>query len=348
MKVHDAIVIGGGVIGLSIALELRKRGLSVLVIERGEPGREASHAAAGMLVGAGDEFPPALRALAKASAAMYPVFVRELEDASNLKIDFRGQGTILLSAGGHIPEFARRVSTEDLSDLEPSLRHGSLSAAFLPEHSVDPRSLMHALSQAAKHREVDVASGSPVENMLIENGGAAGVKTSRSSYPAKIVVNCAGAWTGQIGPQKFPVRPVKGQMLAVIGGPPLEHVIRGEKVYLLPRSDGRIVIGSTLEEAGFDKQTDVDTIEKLLRSATQFVPALAKARQHEAWAGLRPATPDLLPILGETSIPGYFVASGHYRDGILLAPATAKALAELITDGTSAYDLSAFSPERFE
>jgi glycine/D-amino acid oxidase-like deaminating enzyme len=161
------------------------------------------------------------------------------------------------------------------------------------------------------------------------------------------VVNCAGAWAGQIPPLQFPVKPVKGQMLAVVGGPALRHVIRGEDVYLVPRNDGKIVIGSTLENAGFDKKINVDTIEKLFRAAADLVPEIARSRQHEAWAGLRPGTPDELPILGETAIPGYFVDTGHYRDGILLTPATAKAVGDLIARRECSYDLTPFSPSRF-
>ena len=144
------------------------------------------------------------------------------------------------------------------------------------------------------------------------------------------------------------MRPVKGQMLAVVNGPPLQYVVRAEHVYLVPRSNGRIVIGSTLEEAGFDKQIDVDAIEKLFHAAGELVPALARARQHEVWAGLRPGTPDGLPIMGEASLPGYYVATGHYRDGILLAPITARALSDVLDHGACRYDLTAFAPSRFE
>lgn len=343
------IVIGAGVIGLSLAIALRKRGLTVLVIERRQPGREASHAAAGMLVRAGNEIPPPLQPLAAASADMYAEFVRELEDESKLKIDFRREGTILISARDDFPHPARSIPGKELAALEPELRCAvdGIYADYINESSVDPRTLMRALIQAAKHRDIDVTSGSQAETVIVADGLAAGVRTNKSSYPAKLVVNCAGAWAAQLPPHRFPVRPVKGQMLAVIGGPQLTHVIRADDVYLVPRSDGRIVIGSTLEDAGFNKQTDVDTIERLFHSAIGFVPALSQARQHEAWAGLRPGTPDNLPILGGTSIPGYFLATGHYRDGILLAPVTAEVLADLLCGNACAYDLAPFSPSRF-
>jgi glycine/D-amino acid oxidase-like deaminating enzyme len=145
----------------------------------------------------------------------------------------------------------------------------------------------------------------------------------------------------------LPVRPVKGQMLAVVGGPALRHVVRPERVYLVPRSDGRIVIGSTLEDAGFNKQTDVNTVQQLFHAALEVAPGLSESKVHEAWAGLRPGTPDELPILGETATAGYFVATGHYRDGILLAPITAQVMTDLLLQRSPALDLQAFSPLRF-
>lgn len=366
VKSWDVVIIGAGIIGLSLAISLRKQGLRVLVVERGEPGREASSAAAGMLVGSGTELPPALQGLATESARMYPEFVHELEDESGLKVDLRDQGTILISATGDFPAGSEKLSMEKLHSLEPDLalrvnsdssvggrgrpslhNQNGYSAAYTTERSVDPRALVEAAIQAAKHRGVDISSGSEVEALLIAGNRAIGVQTNKTSYPAEIVVNCEGAWAGWVGPHKFPVRPVKGQMLAVVGGPGLQHVIRADEVYLVPRSDGRIVIGSTLEDAGFNKQTDVNTIQRLLHAARELVPALANAKVHEDWAGLRPATPDHLPLLGESSISGYFVASGHYRDGILLAPITAQLMTELILCKPLSQDLSAFSATRF-
>jgi len=183
--------------------------------------------------------------------------------------------------------------------------------------------------------------------LLTSSDSVSGVQTDKASYSAAIVVNCAGAWAGCIAPLRLPVRPMKGQMLAVVGGPSLRHVVRAEEVYLVPRSDGRIVIGSTLEDAGYNKQTDASTIQRLLHAAQELVPELAKAKVHDDWAGLRPGTPDALPILGETSVRGYFVASGHYRDGILLAPVTAQVMTDMIIRKPPSRDLTPFSPLRF-
>jgi len=165
-----------------------------------------------------------------------------------------------------------------------------------------------------------------------------------------VVINCAGAWAGQIGPHSLPVRPVKGQMLSVLMPEKnlLRHVLRTPDVYLIPRSDGRLLIGATLEEAGFDKKTVPETLQQLRHAALELVPELGNAKILEAWAGLRPATPDALPILGETGTAGYFVATGHFRDGILLAPLTAKVMTKLVMGAKPCFDLVAFSASRFD
>ena len=363
MKSWDVIIIGGGIIGLSLAIALRKQGLTVLIVERGEPGREASYAAAGMLAAAGAEIPAALKPLAEESARLYPEFVHELEDESGVRVDLREQGTILLSCDGHFPESAESLSPQRLRSLEPRLefptrsassdrsslqiQNQEICAAYLAERSVDPRTLTAAAIKAARHRGVDLRSGTEARGLIFEGGKVCGVQADKIVYRSEVVVNCAGAWAGSIEPHEFPVKPVKGQMLAVVGGPALNHVVRSHDVYLVPRSDGRLVIGSTLEDVGFNKQTEVTTIQRMFQAATKLVPALAGAKQHEAWAGLRPGTPDDLPILGETSTSGFFVATGHYRDGILLAPITAQVMTALITGKAPAFDLQKFSPSRF-
>ena len=345
MKNWDVIVVGGGIIGLSISIALKKRGAAVLVVERGEPGREASYAAAGMLADTPIELPAELHELARVSARMYPEFVHQLEDESGSKVDLRDQGTIFLSAdhgnNGHsLPA--------PLAKLEPELAGPEQPAMYFKERSVDPRALAVAALTAARHRGVNVSSGTTVTRVVVSDGRVSGVETDKTGYGAPCVVNCAGAWSGQVGPARFPTRPVKGQMLALVGPPELvRHVIRSRAGYLVPRSDGRVVVGSTLEEAGFDKRTDADTIHRLHQTALRMVPKLAEARILESWAGLRPGTPDTLPLLGKASTPGYFVATGHFRDGILLAPVTAETMARVIMGDEPEYDLSAFSPERF-
>jgi glycine oxidase len=352
VKTWDVIIVGGGIIGLSLSIALRKRGARVLVVERGESGREASHAAAGMLVDYAAETPVALQPLAISSARLYPEFVHELQDESGIDVDLRDDGTILFPLPEHVyerPRFATgNLLPAPLSELEPGFGDSQRTGIHLKERSVDPRALGNAAIKAAKHREVDVASGTEVSALLVSNKRVAGVSTKKTSYAAPVVVNCAGAWAGQLGPVKIPTRPVKGQMLSVVGvarGP--RHVIRAPEVYLVPRSDGRILIGATVEEVGFDKRTDANTIQRLHEAGLALFPALKGGRMLEAWAGLRPGSPDNLPILGATEIEGYFVATGHFRDGILLAPITAQLMSRLITRQQLNHDISAFSPARF-
>jgi glycine oxidase len=353
VKTWDVIIVGGGIIGLSLAIALRKLGAHVLIVERGEPGREASHAAAGMLADCTVETPPALQPLATASARMYPEFVHELQDESGANVDLRDQGTLVFPPPEHVherPGFSTAsLLPAPLVEMEPALADPSRPVFHLKERSVDPPALVAAALKAAKHRAADISSGTAVTEVLLANGRAAGVATAKTRYAGSAVVNCAGAWSGHFPPHRFPTRPVKGQMLAVVGTPRnlLHHVIRAPEVYLVPRSDGRIVIGATVEEAGFDKRTDADTIHRLQQAAIRMLPALAHARVLEAWAGLRPGTPDNLPILGATATPGYFVATGHFRDGILLAPVTAHLMAQVVTGGKPEYDISLFSPARF-
>ena len=363
MKTWDVIIIGGGIIGLSLSITLRKRGATVLVVERGEPGREASHAAGGMLVDCPLETPGALQPLATASAKMYPEFAHELELESGMKVDLRDQGTIMFPSPEHAQRDAEFLAKHSLpapqSQIEPELLDSQNLAVYLKERSVDPRALTAAAWKTAKHRGVDFSSGDKVTAVAIAGGRATGVITTKTAFHAAKVVNCAGAWagqiaseqitSGQIGPHPIPTRPVKGQMLCLVMPERelIRHVIRSPNVYLIPRSDGRLLVGATVEEAGFDKRTDTATIQRLHKSAIELVPKLADAKILEDWAGLRPATPDALPILGATAIPGYYAATGHFRDGILLAPITAEVMTAVIEGRTPEHDLTAFSPARF-
>jgi glycine oxidase len=351
VKTWDVVIIGGGIIGLSLSIELRKRGASVLVVERGEPGREASHAAGGMLANCGDETPPLLQTLATASANLYPEFVHELQDESGINVDLRGDGTLLFPDPGHATRDLPGASPlpMPLTELEPALAASGRPVVFLKERSVCPRALTNAALKAARHRGVDVSSGTKVLSVTLSAGKTSGVTTDRTSYPAPKVVNCAGAWAGNIPPYDFPTRPVKGQMLclAMPSRDTLRHVVRSPEIYLIPRSDGRLLAGATVEEAGYNKRTSPETIQHLRSAALAMLPALKDARILEDWAGLRPGTPDNLPILGETPTPGYYAATGHFRDGILLAPITARIMSQVIDGAQPEYDLTPFAVERF-
>jgi glycine oxidase len=362
VKTWDVIIVGGGIIGVSVALGLRKRGAQVLIVEKSEPGGEATHAAAGML--AHCEQAPPLRDLALASAAMYPEFLHEIEDESGYKVDYRRHGTIVFLTGDEEEPLCKggyRLDAPELARLEPRLSCPEAGAAFLPEASVEPRALIAAAVKAAHHRGVDIASGTAVTQIEITNLGVSGVSTTKTNYPGAIVVNCAGAWSGHLaGPLRIPTRPLKGHMMALIPASRLtvhgikhsteeiiRHVVRGPDAYLVPRTDGRIVVGSTVEDVGYDKRVVPDTIQRLHQAAANLVPELGEARIHETWAGLRPGSPDALPLIGATDVQGYFVATGHFRDGILLAPITAHLMTQLIMGEQPDFDLSAFSPQRF-
>lgn len=354
MKTWDVVVIGAGVVGLSIAWRLRREEMQVLVVEKGEPAREATYAAGGMIAHCDPHNPPELHRLIAASARIYPEFVRELRADAFESPDFRTQGTIAFCDDGEpVPACpgTRLLSADDLAALEPEVALRG-KAYFLPEASVDPRKLGSALEKAARKVGVDFVTGSPVTEIALIGGRAAGVRTAKTFYAAGAVINCAGAWAAQLRPLGVPTHPVKGQMLCMVPNthqtrPLVEQVVRTPDVYIIPRSDGRILLGATVEDAGFDKRVDSATVQRLQHSATAVVPALAGMRLLEAWAGLRPGTPDGLPILGATALPGYFAATGHYRDGILLAPITARLMTQLLTRQPLECELAAFSPLRF-
>ena len=356
MKTWDAIIVGGGVIGLSLAWELSKQGTRILIVERGEPGREATHAAAGMLAYGDHEPHEQLKALKLASARLYPEFVHELEDESGMRVDFRREGTVSFFPDGESPECsARDITAQELADLEPDLSYPALSGRhagrvlLTPEESIDNRALAAALLKTAKHRGIDISSGLAATEIIEEHGRIVGLRTERTEFRAPIVVNCAGAWAGKLGPLQLPIVPRKGQSLAVLsaGRHLLRLTVRGHDVYVVPRSDGRIIIGATVEDAGYDKRVDAETIQRLHQAAANLVPEIGQLRMHEAWAGLRPATVDALPVMGLTKLPGYFVATAHFRNGILLAPITARVMSQLVRGDKPECNIEAFSPMRF-
>jgi glycine oxidase len=357
VKVWDSVIIGGGIIGLSLALELRKDGARVVVLDASHPGREASWAAGGMLAARDPDTRTELRDLAIASASMYPEFVHQVQDESGTPVDFCTNGTIRFLHESELMQCALPLLSEsELRELEPELEY-TAPAVLLAEACVDPRLLLPALVEAAKHRDVDIASGAEVQEIEIVDDRVVAAVTTKTRYAGAAIVNCAGAWSSQVGPLKIPTRPVKGQMLALaplatpanLTAPKrlVHHVIRGN-VYIIPRGDGRIVVGSTLEEAGFNKRVDAATIQSLHQQAANLVPSIGQARILQDWAGLRPATPDGLPILGRTDIDGCFVATGHYRDGILLAPITAKLMSQVIRGEQPEIDIAHFQLNRFQ
>lgn len=342
MNSWDIIIAGAGLIGVSLALELRDQGARVLVLERGEPGREASSAAAGMLAASDPETPPALRELAFESARIFPEYVRKVEDLSGLKTDFRRQGTIVFSKSYAAVENAKRLSPDDLRRLEPSLQSHGQPAFLVQEDSVDPRLLMQAVVRAAQSRGIEIRRNSEVREFRAR-GDVVDVITTAGVLAAAAAVNCRGAWSGA------PVKPRKGQMLYLQPGSHdlLQHVVHAPEAYIVPRSSGRILVGATVEDVGFDTTVDPSTIQGLLKHASKYLPELEASSIVETWAGLRPGTPDDLPILGPANVSRVFLASGHFRNGILLAPITAKIMAEIVTGKPASLDISPFAVSRF-
>jgi glycine oxidase ThiO len=349
VKTHDVVIVGGGVIGLSLACNIRRENMSVIVLDRHQPGREASWAAGGMI--AFSEIGPhaALKQLALASTKLYPSFIHTLQDESGIDVDYRRDGKIaFLDRDEDAAPVGGTLSPEDVRALEPVVEY-SAPAIFVEEDWVDPRLVMEALVKSARHLGVKMASGAEVTEILVEHGKAIAAITTKARYGGGTIVNCAGAWAAMFSPVPVPTRPIKGQMLCLIPEQrgTIKHVIRGNGVYLIPRKDGRIAVGATIEDVGFDKRVDLDVIQKMHQAAAVLVPQLGQARIHEDWAGLRPGTPDKLPILGETPVEGYFFATGHYRDGIMLAPITAQVMTEIVCDRQPELDLRDFSVARF-
>ena len=356
MKTWDVVIIGGGVIGLTLARSLRHGGASVLVVEKSEPAREATHAAGGMIAHCDPENSPAMAPMIAASGRMYPRFIAALRAEAFESPDLRQDGTIAFPADGELPacEGVRMLHDDaELLHLEPLIALRG-RACVLPECTVDPRKLASALEKAARKLGVDFVTGSAVTEVAVLGGRVTGARTAKAFYMAAAVVNCAGAWASLIKPFGMPTRPVKGQMVCLVPqagahatGPLLRHVVRTPEVYIIPRSDGRLLLGATVEEAGFDKRVDADTVQSLQRAAANVVPEIGQMRIHDAWAGLRPGSPDGLPILGATSLPGYYAATGHYRDGIMLAPVTAQIMTQLLKGRLPEFDIEPFSPLRF-
>jgi glycine oxidase len=370
VKTYDVVIVGGGIIGGSIAFELAQRKLRVAVLDRQELMREASWAAAGMLSPAPDcvaAIP--LVPLGRASLALYPNFAGAVEDASGLRTGFRTGGAIEVICHG---DAKRELSTlvalhhglglaceplslEEARNVEPALGRNACAAAFLvDECSIEPRRLTHAVLAAAASAGAALSPGAEVTSLELDGEKCVGVKTSAGEiFYATQVVLAAGCWSSQIldAAPYAPTLPVRGQMVALRhSGTPIRHVLRSERGYLVPRgveSPQTVVVGSTIENTGFEKRVTSGGIEKILSAANELVPELGKAEIIETWCGLRPGTPDQLPILGPGDIDGLVFATGHYRNGILLAPVTAKLIGEWIIERRTSLDWQDFSPLRF-
>ena len=371
MENFDVAIVGGGLIGCSIAFELSKENLRVIVLDRQQPGLEASWAAAGMLSPAPHSPQDVtLVPLAKESLRLYPEFVREIEECSATRVGYaqksafhiffgsngEAERDIMISENKRLGLNCESASVSDALKSEKALTSEMSAAALLSnEGSVEPRLLMEAILIANRNRGVEIRSDFNATSLVVDRGRCTGIRGNGGVIAAKQVVMAAGCFSGSIisetkgFPGGLPVRPVRGQMVALSApSVALHRVLRSHRGYLVPRADGRIVAGSTLEEAGFEKRVTAEGIRHILDSAIELCPGLRKAEVLETWCGLRPGTPDNLPILGPTECEGLIAATGHYRNGILLAPITARLVREWIVQGRTTFDATVFSPLRFK
>ena len=330
----DILITGAGIIGLTLALELRRRGLSVILLEARQAGAQASSAAAGMLAAHDPANPPELTALAEHSIALYPALLAHIEALTGIAVPFETAYTLELAAASTAGyRFSSAAAAARL--YEP-----------ISERSVDPRKLLPALVRAARFAGAGLREDSRVLG-LTETATGVFAKTSSESFSAGQHIHCSGAWSG---PE---TRPAKGQMLRVRVPEGLltlpgqgNLVLRTPEVYIVPRLDGTAILGATIEDAGFSLSTAEHAMQTLRSRAGALLPALPSATEVERWAGLRPRTADDLPILGRISVRRYS-ATGHFRNGILLAPGSAQAMADLVLNQPPSVDLAHFAPSRF-
>jgi glycine oxidase len=374
MKTCDVAIIGGGIIGISCALALAEAGLRVAVFDRQEPGREASWAAAGMLSPAphlpGDELAVPL---AYESFRLYPEFIFAIESASAKRTNYTQEGAIEIFFGPDAPNErdrhvercqklgirAEAISATEARRREPAIASTTRAAVFFAdEAAVEPHALMPAAMEAARTHGVEIRANSAVQSLTLRNNRCTEIIAGNERIATEHVVIAAGCYSGEIfTPDSscgqrlapfLPTRPVRGQMLAMVPrDTSLARAVRSSHGYVVPRSNGWLVAGSTLEEVGFDKHTTTEGLQQVRKAAVEMIPDLADAEIAESWSGLRPGTPDGLPILGSIDIEGVILATGHFRNGILLAPATAQLVKAWITGGEIKMNMEAYSPFRF-
>jgi glycine oxidase len=357
--------------GLGIAWRLAQAGCPVTVYERGAAGHGASWAAAGMLAAAVETEPgeEELLALTLESQRMWPGFAREIEAATGISVDYRDEGTIVVALTRDDVEQLRFsynfqkslglelewLSGSEARRREPHLRPGIPGAVLSPrDHQVENRQLARALASAVRRAGAMLHERQPVREVELSGGRVCGVVTDYGHDPADVVILAAGAWSREIAgiPPAYlpPVRPIKGQMLALRmdpAAPLVRHVIWLPRGYLVPRQDGRLVVGATVEERGFDETLTAGGVLALLEGAWRAVPAIEDLPIAETWVGFRPGSRDDAPMLGPSGIEGLVVATGHHRNGILLTPLTAEAISAYVMTGQLPKSVGPFTPERF-
>ncbi len=356
------IIVGAGIAGLAIGWRLAQAGATVEIVERGQPGRAASWAAAGMLapgaeLGADDD---ALSHFARSARAAWPAFARELEEASGWDVGFAVVGSLIVAQTEARAASLKRhaagqwLTRENLLARQPLFSPHLHGALYVPDDArVNNRVLGDALCEALARLSVPLRHNTPARALIVESGRVRGIVTPSGALFGDAVILACGAWMnlleGVRADELPPVKPAKGQMVSL--APPVgttlpRCLIWDDEVYLAPRYD-RVFIGATVEDAGFDTSVTRDACRRLVSEAARIIPALAPWRVAEMWAGLRPRTPDSAPVLGESGIAGLFVAGGQFRNGILFAPLVATAVSALVLGAENSADLHPFDPRRF-
>lgn len=372
---HPVVVIGGGVIGLSIAWRLARRGEAVVVLERDRVGQAASRVAAGMLAAAAEVGfeEPELYDLCRDSLREWPAYAESLESESGHALDYRSFGTLVVADDRDAAEALRRgfrfqeeqgypvswLTGSEALEQEPMLSPRIVAAVSVPEdHAIDNRALLAALGTAIKKAGGEIREGIEVTNIeTLSATPSVEVVTEDSGEHTRIeasrIVVAAGAWTSDLegwpNEEKPSIRPVKGQILELRMRAPfaLKHVVRGPKAYLVPRSDGRLIVGATSEEMGFDPRLTVGGVYGIMDGAWEIVPGILDQDLLNIDVGFRPASRDHQPIIGFTTNPRIFLALGHYRHGIVLSAITALAAERMLLDDEDDPRVAAFSPGRF-
>ncbi len=373
MQTPDVLVIGGGVIGCATALRLAQARLRVLVIDRGEPGAEASSAAAGMLAPQGETLEPdAFFKLCAASRDLYPTFVAEVEALSGRRVGYHRGGTVLAALNDEeyrILEavwFAQsraglpleRLKPSDLSKTVPGLSPEFRAALFIPgDHAVDNELLCGALVDAGRNLGVDFEIGTEVKKLNVHRQRVESVEVGRAGRQGQVsnrsaghFVLAAGCWSGDLAAglgAALAMEPCRGQMIEFDCQGDFPYVVRSGHHYLVPRPPGRVLAGTTSEYVGFDKAVTADGLRSILEGTLRLAPVARDFRLRRAWAGLRPDTADHLPILGYGELENLVFATGHFRNGILLAPLTAQLVSELLVARSTSHALDAYHPLRF-
>ena len=363
----DVLMIGAGIMGTAAAWELARHGAKVVVLERSVPGAEASSAAAGILGAQAEAHGPGPMAeLCFASRARYAKFARTLSEETRIDVGYRECGVLKVAFGragasklqaGNTWQSRRRAPVErlgarELARLEPALSPKlSGGVRFAGDARVEPRALLRALHIAALGRGVRFRSGAFVRRVVVDGQRAVGVVLDDGSMlRAKNIVVAAGSWTSLIDGLGLPtgqVVPARGQIVELeLPSPPVSHVVFGPGAYLVPRDDGRLLVGSTLEFVGYEREVTAGAVRDLLTHAIAILPALARAGLRATWSNFRPYTKDELPLLGRTKIASLFLSTGHYRNGILLAPISAEIVRAAVLGQRAPIALAAFRPER--